>query len=78
MQEALSLQHPFDSCIGVPDDILKRLSEHLSSSPLDIMRKRLTTLQRWRKKAFELKTEDEALFESMTFWVQVCVAWKEH
>ena len=66
VQEALSLQHPFDSCIGVPDDILKRLSEHLSSSPLDIMRKRLTTLQRWRKKAFELKTEDEALFESMT------------
>lgn len=66
VQEALSLQHPFDSCIGVPDDILKRLSEHLSSSPLDIMRKRLTTLQRWRKKAFELKTEDEALFENMT------------
>ena len=77
VQEALLLQHPFDSCIGVPDDILKRLAEHLSSSPLDIMRKRLTTLQRWRKKAFELKTEDEALFESMTS-VQVCVAWKEH
>ena len=66
LQEVLLLQHPFDSCIGVPDDFLKRLSEHLSSSPLDIMRKRLTTLQRWRKKAFELKTEDEALFESMT------------
>ena len=64
VDKAFSLQHPFDSCVGVPDHILTLLAEHLSTS--DIMKKRLMTLQRWKKKALELKASDTALFEQMT------------
>ena len=66
VQSALALQHPFDSCVGVPDHLLKCMANHLSNSPLDAMKKRLTTLQRWKKKSFELKEDDKVLFEQMT------------
>ena len=66
VQSSLALQHPFDSCVGVPDDLLKCLATHLSNSPLDVMKKGLTTLQRWKKKSLELKEDDRALFEQMT------------
>ncbi len=66
VQSSLALQHPFDSCVGVPDHLLKCLANHLSNSPSDAMKKRLTTLQRWKKKPFELKEDDRVLFEQMT------------
>ena len=66
VQSSLALQHPFDSCVGVPDHLLKCLATHLSNSPLDAMKKRLTTLQRWKKKSLELKEDDRVLFEQMT------------
>ena len=40
VEDALKLQHPFDSCVGVP--------EHLFSSPLESIKKRLTTFVAWK------------------------------
>ena len=48
------------------DDALRCLAEHLSSSPLESIKKRLTAILAWKKKAIELRAEDEALFGKMT------------
>ena len=66
VEEALTLQHPFDSCVGVPDQVLKCLAQHLTSSPLQIIKSRLTTLLAWKKKSVELQQDDEALFDGLS------------
>ena len=66
VEDAMKLQHPFDCCVGVPDDALKCLASHLQSSPLEAIKLRLNMLLSWKKKAVELKTEDDILFAQMT------------
>ena len=66
VEDSMKLQHPFDCCVGVPDDALKCLAAHLQSSPLEVIKLRLNTLLAWKKKAVELKPDDDSLFAKMT------------
>ena len=66
VEDSMKLQHPFDCCVGVPDDALKCLAAHLQSSPLAMIKQRLNTLLAWKKKAVELKPDDDILFAKMT------------
>ena len=66
VEDAMKLQHPFDCCVGVPDDALKCLAAHLQSSPLEVIKLRLNMLLSWKKKAMELKNEDDTIFAKMT------------
>ena len=52
---ARDLEHPFDSCKAVPDRILEIVASLLSSSPVDILRHRLSVLHKWKTWARDLQ-----------------------
>ena len=62
---ARDLEHPFDSCKAVPDRILEIVASLLSSSPVDMLRHRLSVLHKWKTWAHELQADEDRLHESL-------------
>ena len=62
---ARDLEHPFDSCKAVPDRILEIVASLLSSSPVDMLRHRLSVLHKWKTWARELQADEDRLHESL-------------
>ena len=62
---AKSLWHPFDELKHIPDLMVQSIFDMLSSSKLEVARRRLVTLTKWRQWAAELKDEEDNLKEHM-------------
>ena len=60
---AKSLWHPFDLAAHMPDHLLKCLFEHLTRSPMDIVKMRIQKLTLWTTWARDL-AKDEATYKS--------------
>ncbi|CAE7727675.1 SLC24A2, partial [Symbiodinium necroappetens] len=65
LREAKLLRHPFDTCRGLPDGMLKVLHFVLVQGPVGVMRHRLNVLKLWQKWATELAGEEEKLRASL-------------
>ena len=63
VQVAKSLWHPFDEAAHMPDHLLRCLFEHLTRSPMDIVKMRIHRLKRWTTWPREL-SKDEATYKS--------------
>ena len=60
---ARSLWHPFDQAAHMPDYLLKCLFEHITISPTDLVKLRISRLKLWTQWAAEL-SKDEAQYKS--------------
>ncbi|CAE7252934.1 SLC24A2 [Symbiodinium sp. CCMP2592] len=65
LKEAKLLKHPFDTCRGLPDGMLKVLHFILVQGPVGVMRHRLNVIKLWQKWASELAPEEEKLRASL-------------
>eukprot|EP00435_Cladocopium_sp_Y103_P068239 s333_g31.t1 len=65
MQEALKLRHPFDTTCALPDPLLRALAFLLQNGPLETMKYRLKTLQKWRKWEKELSMDEDVLHSQL-------------
>ena len=63
VQVAKSLWHPFDLAAHMPDHLLRCLFEHLTRSPMDIVKMRIQKLTLWTTWARDL-AKDEATYKS--------------
>ena len=62
---SLTLQHPFDDLRHLPDCLKMSLFEMLSTSKVELSKRRLKTLQLWRTWAAELEGQERGLRASM-------------
>ena len=62
---AMTLQHPFDDLRHLPDCLKVSLFEMLSTSKVELSKRRLKTLQQWRTWAAELEGQERSLRASM-------------
>ena len=65
LQDAIPLEHPFDSCRAVPDGLLDVLFFTLPKGPVAVMRRRLETLKRWKGYIGELEVSERELHEAL-------------
>ena len=65
VNEALSLEHPFDSARALPDPMLRSIFFSLTQGPLAVLRHRLSKLQEWRNMAKNLEGEDRRIKDSL-------------
>ena len=63
--QALSLDHPFDLCVAVPDFMLKTLAFTLKEGPLGVMRHRINLLKLWSSWKVQLSEDEAKLHEMM-------------
>jgi len=57
---AKNLWHPFDTAAHMPDHLLKCLHEHLTKSPVEIVKLRIQRLKLWTSWAAELAAAEKA------------------
>jgi hypothetical protein len=62
---ARTLWHPFDELKHLPDLMVQAIVDMLSSSKLEVAKRRLETLSRWRQLAAELQETEDKLKKNM-------------
>ena len=70
---ARSLWHPFDQAAHMPDYLLKCLFEHLTNSPTELVKLRISRLKQWTRWAAELSKDEVQYRASLDPRVMDCV-----
>ena len=76
LRDARLLQHPFDMASALPDAMIKALAFILSAGKLNVLRRRIATLQKWNQWEKELRNDERKLHETLEPGVERVLAGK--
>ena len=71
-----SLKHPFDDLIHVPDLLLQCIFDCLTLGPLEVSKRRIHTLLKWKQWAEELKTVEASIHANLPDHLRTILAGK--
>jgi len=76
IQQALTLQHPMDASVSIPDMLKKAVFKMLTTEPHVLAKERLEMLKLYKSRALQLQQEESELHASLPKHVQQVVEGK--
>ena len=64
-EEALKLEHPFDDCSSVPDDLKRAMFSLLSEGPLSVARQRQQMLDWYKNLSAQMESAEQLLHQQL-------------